>query len=98
MVLRRFINISLVFMGGVCSGKCRYILFNGKIFWLECMGHRKGYDTPGKFDKFVIMISRVISVPGEQARYNLVVMGEYEYANPIEKIGEGVMQMHMMKD
>jgi len=62
------------------------------------MGHRKGYDTPGKFDKFVIMISRVISVPGEQARYNLVVMGEYEYANPIEKIGEGVMQMHMMKD
>jgi len=44
------------------------------------------------------MITKTIPVPGEQARYNIAFMGEYEYVNPIEKIGEAMMAMHAMQE
>lgn len=34
------------------------------------------------------MIERSVPVPGEQGNYNLVIMGEFEFASPIEKIEE----------
>jgi hypothetical protein len=41
------------------------------------------------------MITKRIPIAGEREHFNLMSVGEFEYANPIEKMGSVFMQMHM---